>query len=105
MGKNYFSATPFFTFSQKCNRSHNAYNGFVGYQKKRIEPLIQKKKFDQIGHAVVELSLIEKLLTGVFGRRWSPFSKIIFLNIFRWIRKVLSQLDQRNLVCSNRMNE
>ena len=50
----------------------------VGYQNKRIEPLItEKKKFDQIGHAVLELSLIEKLLTGVFGRRvaGAPFPK------------------------------
>ena len=77
----------------------------MGYQKKRIEPLItEKKKFDQIGHAVLELSLIGKLLTGVFRRRRSPFSKIIFLKNFGWIRKVLSQLDQRNLVCSNRIN-
>ena len=77
------------------------------YQKKRIEPLItEKKKFDQIGHAVLKLSSIEKLPTGVFqfGRRRSPFSKIIFLKIFGWIRKVLSQLDQRNLVCSNQIN-
>ena len=77
----------------------------MGYQKKRIEPLItEKKKFDQIGHAVLELSSIEKLLTGVFRRRRSPFSKIIFLKNFGWIRKVLSQLDQHNLVCSNRIN-
>ena len=75
------------------------------YQKKRIEPLItEKKKFDQIGHAVLKLSSIEKLHTGVFGRRRSPFSKIINLKIFGWIRKVLSQLDQRNLVCSNQIN-
>ena len=78
----------------------------MGYQKKRIERLItEKKKFDQIGHAVLVLSSIEKLLTGVIGRRRSPFSKIIFLNIFGWIRKVLSQLDQRNLACSNRIND
>ena len=49
----------------------------MGYHKKRIEPLItEKKKFDQIGHAVLELSSIEKLPTCVFGRRRSPFSKI-----------------------------
>ena len=62
----------------------------MGYQKKRIEPLItEKKKFDQIGHAVFQLSSIEKLLTGVVqvGRRRSPFSKIIFLEIFGWTRK------------------
>ena len=72
MGKNYFSATPFFTPNRTCGSG---------------------------------VSLIEKLLTGVFGRRWSPFSKIIFLKMFGWIRKVLSQLDQRNLVCSNRIND
>ena len=77
----------------------------MGYQKKRIEPLItEKKKFDQIGHAVLELSSIEKLLTGIFGRRQSPFSKVNFIKIFGWIRKVLSQLDQRILVCSNQIN-
>ena len=70
-----------------------------------LSPWLQKKKkFDQIGHAVFELSSIEKLLTGVLGRRPSPFSKIIFLNIFGWTRKVLSQLDQRNLVFSNQIN-
>ena len=63
----------------------------MGYQKKRIEPLItEKKKFDQIGNAVLELSSIEKLLTGVVGRRRSPFSKIVFLKIFGWTRKVVS---------------
>ena len=54
---------------------------------------------------VLELSSIEKLLTGVFGRRRSPFFKIIFLKVFGRIRKVLSQLDQRILVCSNRIND
>ena len=63
----------------------------MGYQKRRIEPLItENKMFDQIGHAVLELSSIEKLLTGVVGRRRSPFSKIIFLKIFGWTSKVLS---------------
>ena len=66
-------------------------------------PDYREKKFDQIGRAVLELSSIEKLLMDVFGRRLSPFSKVIFLKIFGWIRKVLSQLDQRNLVCSNQM--
>ena len=64
----------------------------MGYQKKRIEPLITEKnsltKLDV--HAVLELSSIEKLHTGVVGRRRSPFSKIIFLKIFGWTRKVLS---------------
>ena len=78
----------------------------MGYQKKRIEPLItEKKKFDQIRHAVLKLSSIEKMLTGVFGRRRSPFSKILFLKYFKLIRKVLSQLDQCNLVCSNQIND
>ena len=44
----------------------------MGSQKKRIEPLItEEKKFDQIGHAVLELSSIEKLLTGVVGGEYS----------------------------------
>ena len=55
-------------------------------------------------NTVLELSSIEKLLTGVNGCCWSPFSKIIFMKIFGWIRKVLSQLDQRNLVFSNQIN-
>ena len=61
----------------------------MGYQENRIEPLITEKNFfDQIGHVVLELSSIEKLLTGVFGRRQSPFFKITFLKIFGGIRKV-----------------
>ena len=40
----------------------------------------------------------------LFGRRRSPFSKIDFLKMFGWTRKVLSQLDQRNLVCLNPIN-
>ena len=31
-----------------------------GYQKKRIEPVItEKKKFDQIGHAVLEFVIVD----------------------------------------------
>ena len=45
-----------------------------------IEPLItEKKKFYQIRHAVLELSLIEKLLTGVFWRK-NNFSEIFWVN-------------------------
>ena len=72
-----------------------------GSKKAYSAPDYREKKFDQIGHAVLELLLIEKVLTGVSGRCRSPFSKIIFLKMFGWTRKVSSQLDQRNLVCSS----
>ena len=42
---------------------------------------LQRKKFDQIGHAVLELSSIEKLLTGVFGCRAAQ-SRPLFQNNF-----------------------
>ena len=42
-----------------------------------IEPLITEKKFGQIGHAVLELSSIEKLLTGVFGNFWVDWKGIV----------------------------
>ena len=33
-----------------------------------------------------------------------PLFQKLFLKMFGWTRKVLSQLDQRNLVCSNQIN-
>ena len=39
MGNNYFSLS-----AKNATGGHNALNGFVGYQKKRIEPLITEKK-------------------------------------------------------------
>ena len=47
----------------------------VEYQKKLIELLVTEKK---IGHRVLELPPIQKLLAGIFGRRERYPSKYFF---------------------------
>ena len=61
-----------------------------GTKRSVLSPWLQRKKFDQIGHAVLELSSIEKLLTGVFGDLGvaGPHFQNNFSEIFGWIRKV-----------------
>ena len=76
MGENYFSATPFFTFSKNATGGHNAKHGFVGYQKKRIESLItEKKSLTKSDMPFLSYRRLKNCSRAYLGNAGAPFPK------------------------------